>query len=256
MISKFLTALLISVAAVTAAKADSVVTLGGIGWTINAGTDALSLNAVVPAGNQPQNIQCVICGANQPQQSPSFGYTDYQSNGGLTNAAFFSTNVSGGANPGLDTVGTPYSGDFLRNYLLTHSDNNFQFNIGIDLNQTSTPQVLQSFYMLNFTTHTVLAFYNTPTTVPSINNGTGFPDYTLSGFDITIGGAGGDIHAGDQIEFFARLDPQNDGPDSFFLTPIVNAGVPGPTSGTGLPGVLAGLGLLGLAYRRRNRAGV
>lgn len=236
------------------AYADSVVTLGGIGWTINAGTDALSLNAVVPAGNQPQNIQCVICGANQPQQSPSFGYTDYQSNGGLTNAAFFSTNVSGGGNPGLDTVGTPYDGSFLRSYLMSVGDTNLHFNIGIDLNQTSTPQVLQSFYMLNFTTHTVLAYFNTPTTVPAINNGTGFPDYTLSGFDLTIGGAGGDIHAGDQIEFFARLDPQNDGPDSFFLSPVVTVGVPGPLAGAGFPGLVAGcFSLLGLSWRRRKR---
>lgn len=256
---KFLHSLLLNVAALAAtiatAQADSVVTLG-TGWTINAGTDALSLNAVVPSGNQPQNIQCVICGDNQPQQSATFGYTNYKNSGSLTDAAFFSTNVPGGANPGFDTVGTPYDGSFLRNYLISVGDTSLHFNIGIDLNQTSTPQVLQSFYMLNFTTHTVLAFYNTPTTVPSINNGTGFPDYTLSGFDITVGGAGGDIHAGDQIVFFARLDPQNDGPDSFFLTPVVNAGVPGPTSGTGLPGVLAGLGLLGLAYRRRSRAGV
>lgn len=235
------------------ARADSIVTLGGINWTINAGTDALTLSPVVPVGNHPQNIQCVICGANQPQQAPNFGYTNYNSNGGLTNAAFFSTNVPGGGNPGLDTVGTPYDGSFLRSYLTGVGDPSLAFNIGINLNQTSTPQVLQSFYMLNFTTHTVLAFFNTPTTVPALNNGLGFPDYTLTGFDLTVGGAGGDIHAGDQIEFFARLDPQNDGPDSFFFTPAAAAvGAPGPVLGSGLPSALATLMFGGwLAWKRR-----
>lgn len=233
------------------AKADSVVTLGGIGWTINAGTDALQLTPVVPGGNQPQNVQCVICGDNQPQQSATFGYTNYHNSGGLTNAAFFSTNVSGGGNPGVDTVGVPYDGSFLRNYLASVGDPSLNFNIGVDINDTSTPQVLQSFFLLNFTTHTVLAFFNTPTAVPSQNNGTGFPDYTLTGFDISVGGAGGDVHAGDQLIFFARLDPQNDGPDSFFLTPTAApVGAPGPTVGSGLAGVFMVLGLMFLAWRK------
>ena len=54
------------------------------------------------------------------------------------------------------------------------------------------------------------------TLVPSQNNGTGFPDYTLSGFDINLGT---DVHIGDQLIFFARLSNANDGPDSFFLIP-------------------------------------
>ena len=52
--------------------------------------------------------------------------------------------------------------------------------------------------------------------IPSVNNGTGFPDYTLTGFNIDIGG---DIQAGDQLIFYARIRGANDGPDSFFLIP-------------------------------------
>jgi hypothetical protein len=84
--------------------------------------------------------------------------------------------------------------------------------------------------------------------IPSQNNGTGFPDYTLSGFDINLGT---DIQAGDQLIFYARISGANDGPDSFFIIPQQ---VPGPIVGAGLPGLLAGLaGLWGFARIRRRR---
>ena len=90
---------------VASSRADVI--LGGQTWA-NTGT-ALSLDAVVPSGNQPRNIQCVICGDNQPQQAGDFGYTNFKNSGILSDAIFFSTNVSGGANPGVDTVGLPLS---------------------------------------------------------------------------------------------------------------------------------------------------
>lgn len=228
----------------TAAHAD--VTLGGQNWSTT-GADALTLQAVVPAGNQPQNIQCVICGDHQPQQSPTFGYTNFQNQGNANNLVYFSTNVSGGGNAGFDTVGIPYDGSFLRNYLITSGDPSLTFNIGIDVNDNNTPQTLESFYLLNFTTHSVLSFFNTPTPLPNVNNGTGFPDFTLTGFDINLGT---DIHAGDQLIFFARISNASDGPDSFFLIPTT--AVPAPIVGAGLPGlVMACAGLIALARRRR-----
>ena len=232
-----------------AAPAAAQVILGGQTWT-NTGT-TLSLDAVVPGGNQPRNIPCVICGDNQPQQPDGFGYTDFKNSGNEDNLIYFSTNVVGGANPGFDTVGIGYDGSFLRAFLEA-GGNLPSFSIGIDVNDTGTPQTLEAFALLNLTQHTVLAQYSLlqpgGALIPSLNNGTGFPDYTLSGFDIT---PGTDIRAGDQLIFYARISGANDGPDSFFLVP--NA-VPGPTIGAGLPGLLALLGAGGLWgwIRRRN----
>jgi hypothetical protein len=227
------------------------VILGGQNWTFS-GADNLTLSPVVPGGNQPQNIQCVICGDNQPQQSPTFGYTDFHNTGNVSDLLYFSTNVAGGGNPGADTVGIGYGGDFLRAYLLANGGN-LQFSIGIDVNDTNVPQVLESFYLLNLTTHTVLSVYSLApggTPLVNANNGTGFPDWTLSGFDITLGT---DIHVGDQLIFFARLSNASDGPDSFFLVPTQVA-VPGPIAGAGIPGLLTALGgMYVLARRRRNK---
>jgi hypothetical protein len=234
-----------------ALPAQADVMLGGQNWSF-AGVDNLTLTPVVPGGNQPQNIQCVICGDNQPQQQADFGYTNFHNNGGQSDIAYFSTNVSGGGNPGFDTVGLGYSGDFLRNYLISKGDTNLQFSIGIDVNDTNTPQTLESFYLLNLTTHTVLAVYSLGpggTALVNQNNGTGFPDWTLSGFNINLGT---DIHAGDQLIFFARMSGANDGPDSFFIVPTVTA-VPGPIAGAGMPGLLAACGGLFALSRRRRR---
>ena len=236
-----------------AASSRADVILGGQAWA-NTGT-ALSLSAVVPGGNQPRNIQCVICGDNQPQQAGDFGYTNFKNTGSADSLIYFSTNVSGGGNAGFDTVGTPYDGSFLRAYLAANGDPNLTFSIGIDVNDTGQAQTLEAFALLNLTQHTVLAQYSLlqpgGALIPSQNNGTGFPDYTLSGFDINIGT---DIQAGDKLIFYARISGANDGPDSFFIVPQA---VPGPVVGAGAPGLLAAcLGLWGLARRRRARLAV
>ena len=230
------------------APASADIVIGGQNWT-NTGT-TLTLEAVVPGGNQPENIQCIICGDNQPQQAADFGYTNFKNSGNLSDAIFFSTNVAGGANPGLDTVGIGYDGSFLRSFLIA-TGGSLEFSVGIDVNDTNVAQTLESFALLNLTQKTVLAQYSLfqpgGTLIPSQNNGTGFPDYTLSGFDINIGT---DIAAGDQLIFFARISGANDGPDSFFVIPV-----PGPIAGAGLPGLLAACtALWGLHRRRRNLA--
>ncbi len=236
-----------------AASSRADIILGGQTWTSTGTT--LQLQSVVPGGNQPLNIQCVICGDNQPQQQTDFGYTNFKNTGSADSLIYFSTNVSGGGNAGFDTVGTPYDGSFLRAYLANNGDPNLTFSIGIDVNDTGQAQTLEAFALLNLTQHTVLAQYSLlqpgGALIPSQNNGTGFPDYTLSGFDINIGT---DIQLGDQLIFYARISGANDGPDSFFLIPQA---VPGPVVGAGLPGLLAGcIGLWGLARRRRARQAV
>jgi hypothetical protein len=230
------------------AKADII--LGGQNWIFN-GVDTLTLTPVVPGGNQPLNVQCVICGEHQPQQSPTFGYTDFHNAGNQASEIYFSSNILGGGDPGSNVVGTGYDGTFLRNYLIASGDPTLTFTIGVDANDSNNPQTLQSFFLLNLTTHTVLSAFINGTTgnIATQNNGTGFPDYTLGTFNITLGQ---DIHLGDQLIFFARIDNANDGPDSFFIQPTALA-VPGPIAGAGIPGVLAALFMLGLGRYRRRR---
>jgi hypothetical protein len=237
------TALLLALAA--PAHAD-LVTLGGQSWDTS-GAANLTLSNAVPSGNQVQNLPCIICGANQPQQPTGFGYNLFGNTGNESTVSFFSTATVGGSLP-LDTVGTGYTvGDgTLLNAILNGGGS---FSVGLDVNDTNQAQTLESFWFLNLTTHSVLAVYSPGpggTLIPDINNGTGFPDYTING--LTLDG----ISAGDQVVFFARITGANDGPDSFFLIPQA---VPGPALGAGIPGLIAGaLGLWGFARRRRRMA--
>jgi hypothetical protein len=242
------TAALLGLLAVSPAKADVV--LGGQTWT-STGT-ALSLTPTVPGGNQPRNIACIICGDNQPQQPAGFGYTDFKNSGNADNLIYFSTNVVGGGNPGFDTVGTAYDGSFLRAYLAANGDPNLTFSVGIDVNDTGKAQTLESFALLNLTQHTVLAQYSlfdtVGTPILSQNNGTGYPDYTLSGFNINLGT---DIQAGDKLIFYARISGANDGPDSFFLVPTPTAAV--PELSTWLMMILGFVGVGGIATLKRRQ---
>ena len=239
--------LLVAATMLVAAPANAV-TLGGQNWTFS-GVDNLTLTPVVPGGNQPLNIQCIICGAHQPQQQADFGYTDFKNSGNATDLLYFSTNVAGGADPGLDTVGTPYNLSFLQAYLLAVGDTSLKFSIGIDVNDTNKAQTLESFFLLNLTTHTVLAALTDPVLLTNANNGTGFPDYTLTGFDINFGT---DVHLGDQLIFFSRISGANDGPDSFFIIAQGVAETPVPAVGAGVPGIIAGMAAI-LAWRRRRQ---
>src|SRR6186997_715655 len=247
----YLTSIVVAtaLAAVFATPASAQVVLGGQTWTSTGTT--LQLQSVVPGGNQPRNIQCVICGDNQPQQAGDFGYTNFKNTGSADSLIYFSTNVSGGGNAVFDTIGTPYDGSFLRAYLAANGDPNLQFSIGIDVNDTGQAQTLEAFALLNLTQHTVLAQYSLlqpgGAPIPSANNGTGFPDYTLSGFNIQLGT---DIQAGDQLIFYARISGANDGPDSFFIIPQQ---VPGPIVGAGIPGLIAACGAMIALARNRKR---
>jgi hypothetical protein len=235
--------------ALSAAPAGAAtIDIAGTNWNIDTAT-ALQLNLFqVPPGNQPKNNPCLICGDNQPQQPGGFGYNDFHNNGGTNEYRMFSTATIGGS-LNNDQIGTGYNTGILLPYLLAgHTD----FKVGIDVNQANGagPQVLESFAFLNLTTHTVLAQYSlfTPggTPIGATNNGTGFPDFTLSGFDLNRG----DIHAGDQVIFYARWSNASDGPDSFFLMADQNvANVPEPATWAMMILGFCGVGFM--AYRRR-----
>jgi len=229
-----------------ASPASADVVLGGQNWT---GTSTiLTLSGAIPPGNQPRNIACIICGENQPQQPAGFGYNDFKNAGNLSSMSSFSDGGPGRATLADDVVGVGYTidaGSLFRLALLGRSD----FSIGVDVNDTNVAQTLESFWFLNLTTHTVLAAFSPGpggTAIPSINNGTGFPDYTLEGFNLDRN----DIHLGDRVIFLARMSGMNDGPDSFFLTQSV---APVPEPATWAMMLLGFLGVGGMAYRRRGQ---
>jgi hypothetical protein len=217
------------------------------------GTSTLDLIAVPPPGNQPLNTPCLICGTNQPQQPATFGYNNYQQGGNITSFSAFSTAATGNQSLADGVEGTPYAASFLRAFVLAQLGANANFNVGIDVNTATGagPEVLEAFYVLDTGNHTILAQYSPGpggTPLPTLNNGTGYPDYILSGFDINRS----DINANTQIEFYARWSNTSDGAESFFLVPV-----PGPTVGAVPEPATWAMMLIGFAglgiYRWRKR---
>jgi hypothetical protein len=240
--------MLLASTAMTAQAA--VIELGAEFWDTS-GATTLTLTQVPNPTVQPTNNPCIICGTSQPQQPAGFGYNNYVQNGSESSFIEFSTAAVGGS-LAQNTVGTGYNVSFLKAFLASRLASGF--NIGIDVN-TGTgqgPEVLEAFAVLDLTTHTVLAQYSLFDTIgtplPTIANGSGFPDYLISGFNLNLASI-----AGDQLVFYSRWSNTSDGPESFFLVPDVLA-VPGPLVGAGIPGLLAGLGLFGLYRIRRKRS--
>ena len=233
------------------ANAVTLQTLGGQQWSAP-DTSTLTLSATpTPTNNQPRDTPCIICGDHQPNQPTGFGYTNFGNQGNDNNLIYFSSNNGEDKTLGFDSIsGTNYSGSFLTNFLVNAGDLNLTFDIGIDMNDTGVAQVLESFFFLNLTQHTILAAFSPEpggVALPSIHNGTGYADYLLSG--LTLNG----VNAGDQLAFYARISGANDGPDSFFLNANVSA-VPLP-AGVWLFGTaIAGLGALKIRRRRRNNS--
>jgi hypothetical protein len=204
-------------------------------------------------GQQVTNAPCLICGANQPAQPTGFGYNLFGNQGNLNVLPYFSTSIVGGS-LGPDQFGGLTTGYTINagSPFLTALAGRLTFSVGIDSNQAGTSsQVLESFWFLNFTTHTVLAVFspdpNSGYPIDPLNNGTGFPDYTLSGFSL----AG--INSGDRIGFFARITNANDGPDSFFLLAGPNAETPLPGAVWLFGSVVAGAGALRTIRNRRRK---
>ena len=88
-----------------------------------------------------------------------------------------------------DTIGTGYShrdaGSVFLAALLGRTD----FAVGVDVNDTGTAQTLSIVFLPQpYPAYGSGVFTGGATgNIPSINNGTGFPDYTLTGFDINRG---------------------------------------------------------------------
>jgi hypothetical protein len=235
------------------AKADI---FGQINWLASPnGVDQLTISDTPPPGNQPENAPCIICGTGQPLKNPSIGFNNFVQGGSIANYSVFSTQAGAGGQGGVlgdDVPGLPYDGALLR--ALAAANLSATFSIGIDVNTAQHGETLQRFLILDVGNNTILADFNPG---PGgylignpVNNGSGFPDFFLSGFNLQRG----DINANSQIMFFARITGASDGAESFFLVPAPAVAVPGPIAGAGIPGIAAAcLALFGL-HRRRRRA--
>ena len=197
--------LLASTALVTLPASALVITsTNGVSYSTTATTDTLDLTPGVPAGNQPLNAPALIAPANQPQQPTGFGFNDFTQNGHTGSFVEFSS-ATVGAKLGQNVAGTGYDiGPLspLGAFLL--ASNALTFDIGIDVNTASNGEVLETFAIINLTDKTIISLFqnvNGSGAMPVANNGNGYPDYTLTGFDLTLA----DVGLGDQLAVLRQV---------------------------------------------------
>lgn len=130
---------------------------------------------------------------------------------------------------------------------LTDPNNYTAFSVGIDLNSSKkvATESLQTFAML--INGTVVQQYNVPspgTTLMTENNGTGYSDDLLTGFDLS------NYAPTAQVTFHLVENNATDGAEEYFL---VNAANPMPVSEPPTAALL-GVSIFGLGFlRRRSR---
>jgi hypothetical protein len=115
------------------------------------------------------------------------------------------------------------------------------FSIGIDVNQAREVYTLNGFTL--YIDDVAQFTYTGPTQIPTLNNGTGFSDANLVGFDLT-GFAGTAI-----ARFTSDFSDADNGREQYFLVSGGTTPIPEPASM-----MLLGSGLLAPFIRRRKLA--
>ena len=119
------------------------------------------------------------------------------------------------------------------------------FGVGIDVNTTTSPAATEILDSFSLVINGVTEFLFTgPTTLLSNNNGNGYSDALLSGFNLSA------FAAAATAQFFLTYHNATDGREEFFL-------VSSQTPGTSVPApaalFLLGAGLVGLGAMRRRQ---
>jgi hypothetical protein len=118
------------------------------------------------------------------------------------------------------------------------------FNMGIDVNTTTSPKATEILDSLELMINGVTQFiFNTSTQLNNNNNGNGWSDAVLSGFDITA------FLDSATAQFRLSYHGATDGREQFFLAGAGGSQpVPEPLSA-----LILGIGLVGLAVARRRK---
>lgn len=118
--------------------------------------------------------------------------------------------------------------------------NSTTFSVGIDINTAGghAPEILE-FFSLEINGVEEFVFTG-PAVLQAVNNGTGYSDSRLLGFDL------GAFNPADQAQFFIKIEGATDGRENAFLISEGATEIPEP--GTVM---LLGASLLGAALRRR-----
>jgi len=194
----------------------SLLTLVAAG-TKEAEAAPLSLNLGAPIYQQSEPLPCVI-GDPSCKNTVDFDYTVIPPN---TDSAIIDS--------------PEYTVQQLRDYA------GDLFTIGIDVNQAQEVYTLNGFTL--FIDDVPEFTYTGPSQIPVLNNGTGFSDANLVGFDLT-GFAGTAI-----ARFTSDFSNADDGREQYFLVSGGTTPIPEPASM-----MLLGSGLLAPFIRRRKHA--